>query len=183
MIDYNLIDRSIQFYNDEGFQRIEVPWMVTEYVDSITRPEGVEPYRVESKNKNFVASGEQGFLYLYLKEYLPKGRFQTVTPCMRNDSFDYTHTKYFIKNELIITDDTSWKAVQDITEMAMEFFRSIFSPAGLKRISRENGYDIEYKGTELGSYGVRECKFLKWVYGTGCAEPRTSKLWGTTQER
>ena len=92
-----------------GFERIETPWLVTEAVDGITRPADVQPYRVESKNKNLIASGEQGFLYLYLKEYLPKGKFQTVTPCFRNDSFDYTHTKYFwliitfsIDNRIII---------------------------------------------------------------------------------
>lgn len=37
-------------------------------------------------------------------------------------------------------------------------------------------YDIEYKGVELGSYGIRECSFLKWIYGTGIAENRTSNL-------
>jgi len=32
------------------------------------------------------------------------------------------------------------------------------------------------EGYELGSYGIRECEFLTWIYGTACAEPRTSKL-------
>jgi hypothetical protein len=190
MINYKLLNDSIEFYNSKGFNRIEVPWMVTEYVDSLTRPKDAIPYRVENKKKNFIASGEQGFLYLYLKEYLPKGRFQAITPCMRNDTFDYTHTKYFMKNELIITDDVSWKSVQDITEYALEFFRGIFG-SEIKRISLTNGYDIEYKGIELGSYGIRECDFLKWIYGTGCAEPRTSRLlnqinikeWDTTKKK
>ena len=37
-------------------------------------------------------------------------------------------------------------------------------------------YDIDYHGIELGSYGIRHCQFLNWIYGTGCAEPRLSKV-------
>jgi hypothetical protein len=39
-------------------------------------------------------------------------------------------------------------------------------------------YDIvEAKtGIELGSYGIREHDNLKWVFGTGLAEPRLSKV-------
>ena len=33
-----------------------------------------------------------------------------------------------------------------------------------------------YKDYELGSYGIRECEFLKWIYATGCAEPRIRKI-------
>lgn len=29
---------------------------------------------------------------------------------------------------------------------------------------------------ELGSYGIRECEYLKWIYATGCADPRLSKI-------
>ena len=96
MIDYNILNKSINFYEQHGYKRIEVPWLVTEYVDSITRPESSVPYVVPIKNKNLIASGEQGFLYLYLKNHLPKGSFQTITPCFREDPFDLTHSKYFI---------------------------------------------------------------------------------------
>lgn len=41
-------------------------------------------------------------------------------------------------------------------------------------VGTTDGYDITYKGIELGSYGMRKCEFLEWVYGTGCAEPRLS---------
>lgn len=177
MIDYNLINKSIEFYFEKGFERIETPWLVTDYVDSITRPKEVIPYRVDNKNKNLVASGEQGFLYLYLKEYLPKGRFQTVTPCFRNDSFDLTHTKYFIKNELIITDNVNKKTMEELMGYSRNFFENIFNKI-IDVVKTDEGCDLEIEGYELGSYGIRKCDFLHWVYGTGCAEPRTSKLMG-----
>jgi hypothetical protein len=175
MIDYKLISDSIIFYEEKGFQRIETPWLVTAAVDNITKPPDAVPFVVEAKNKNLIASGEQGFLYLYLKEYLPKGKFQTVTPCFRNDSFDFTHSKYFIKNELIQTDEVTKIKLEEIVENALSFFQSRF-PITLHVDTTADGFDIMLDNYELGSYGIRECNFLKWIYGTGCAEPRTSKL-------
>lgn len=175
MIDYKLIDDSIRYYEDIGFKRIETPWLVTEAVDSITRPKDVQPFVVEVKKKNLIASGEQAFLYLYLKEYLPKGKFQTVTPCFRNDSFDFTHTKYFIKNELIQTDVVTEFALEKIVTDAKFFFDSLFNMETFI-LRTDEGFDIMLDDFELGSYGIRECDFLKWIYGTACAEPRTSKL-------
>lgn len=175
MIDYSLINKSIEYYSFYDFERIETPWLVTEAVDSITRPESVQPYIIEAKNKNLIASGEQGFLYLYLKEYLPKGRFQTTTPCFRNDSFDYTHTKYFIKNELIDTKNTTKENLLQIVEIANYFFNNRLN-LDTDIVKTEDGFDIMAGDYELGSYGIRECRFLKWIYGTACAEPRTSKL-------
>lgn len=175
MINYDLINQSIKYYEDCGFERIETPWLVTEAVDSITRPKDVEPFIVPAKKKNLIASGEQAFLYLYLKEYLPKGKFQTVTPCFRNDSFDFTHTKYFIKNELIQTIDVNEISLLNIVDQAISFFTTILK-RNVISIPTEDGFDIMIDEYELGSYGIRECEFLKWIYGTGCAEPRTSKL-------
>lgn len=31
------------------------------------------------------------------------------------------------------------------------------------------GFDIVCDNIELGSYGIRSCQFLDWIYGTGCA--------------
>ena len=175
MIDYKLLNDSIIYYEDKGFKRIETPWLVTAAVDNITKPPDAVPFVVEAKNKNLIASGEQGFLYLYLKEYLPKGKFQTVTPCFRNDSFDFTHSKYFMKNELIQTDEVNVLRLQDIVEQSLAFLQSKF-PVQLRVDTTPDGFDIMLDDYELGSYGIRECNFLKWIYGTACAEPRTSKL-------
>jgi len=175
MIDYKLLDDSIEYYELNGFKRIEVPWLVTEAVDSITRPKGVEPFVVEAKKKNLIASGEQGFLYLYLKEYLPLGRFQTITPCFRNEPFDYTHSKYFMKNELIDTQDVSEENLMNIIKCAKAFFDTLF-PIETQILKTDVGYDIMIGDVELGSYGIRQCEFVKWIYGTAIAEPRTSKI-------
>jgi seryl-tRNA synthetase len=175
MIDYKLLNDSIVFYEDKGFKRIETPWLVTDYVDAITRPPNAIPYIVENKNKNLIASAEQGFLYLYLKEYLPLGKFQACSPCFRNDSFDFTHTKYFMKNELIQTDEVSKIRLEEMVENSLSFLQSKFNTK-LSVETTPEGFDIMLDSYELGSYGIRECNFLKWIYGTACAEPRTSKL-------
>lgn len=175
MINFKLIQNSIDYFEIQGFERIEVPWLVTESVDKITRPEKTQSYFVPSKNKSLIASGEQGFLYLYLKEYLPLGKFQTTTPCFRNDEFDLTHTKYFIKNELIQTINVSQDNLCQMTNQARIFFQSFFKDE-IKIEKTFDGFDLQVNGIELGSYGIRECEFLKWIYGTGCAEPRTSRL-------
>lgn len=180
MIDYNLISESLGFYEGFGYLRIEAPWTVSEEVDNITKPKDRISYKLEHNGKCLVASGEQSFLYLYLKNFLPKGQFQTVTPCFRNESFDFLHTKYFIKNELIITERPDYYNLDKIVVNALDFFKRYFDKNLLDTIKTEDGFDIELiigdKRMELGSYGIRECEFLKWIYGTGCAEPRTSNL-------
>lgn len=175
MIDYEKLHNSVKYYEDKKFTRIEVPWLVTEAVDSITRPKEAQPYVVEAKKKNLIASGEQGFLYLYLKEYLPKGQFQTVTPCFRNDSFDFTHTKYFMKQEIIKTDSTTTYDLEKICDLAYYNIQPFFKEK-VSFTRTEDGFDLMLGEYELGSYGIRECEFVKWIYGTGWAEPRMSKL-------
>jgi hypothetical protein len=176
MINYKLLDESILFYHNKGFNRIEVPWTVSEYIDNITKPKDRISFQLKHNNKCLVASGEQSFLYLYLKDFLPKGRFQAITPCYRYESFDYLHTKYFMKNELIITDVVNNVELDKIIIDALDFYKQFFSKNDLDTIKTNDGFDITVQGIELGSYGIRECEFLKWIYGTGCAEPRLSKL-------
>lgn len=176
MIDYKLIDDSIKYYENFHFTRIESPWTVSKYADDLTRPLKAQPFELVHNGKRLVASGEQSFMYLYLKEFLPKGKFQTVTPCFRYDSFDFLHTKYFIKNELIITDTPHYDYLYTLVEICYDFFKKYFNKNHLKIIDEENGFDIKYCNQELGSYGIRENDFIKYIYGTGCAEPRTSNL-------
>ena len=174
MIDYNLINESIQFYSNNGFQRIEAPWTVSEYVDNITKPEGRQSFQFKHNDKCFVASGEQSFLYLYLKGFLPLGRYQCSTPCIREEPFDYLHSKYFIKNELIQTDKVNEEELQKLIEVSLRFFKTYLQDVNVEKT--DIGYDIVCNGIELGSYGIRECEFLTWIYATGCAEPRLSTL-------
>jgi seryl-tRNA synthetase len=123
MINYQNIQDSIDHFNNENFKRVESPWTVTKEIADITMPPGWEHFSITEKNKVLVGSGEQSFLYLYLKEFLPKGKFQTVTPCFRNNSFDLTHSKYFIKNELIDTEEPNQKGLRDMLDGAMVFLK------------------------------------------------------------
>lgn len=179
MIDYGIINDSTIYYDSHGFSRIESPWTVTKYVSSITKPPGGVDYDIKPNsgilhnNKVLVASGEQSFLYLYLKGFLPKGRFQTITPCFRFEDFDFLHTKYFIKNELIETKDVSEKSLDDIIGICLDFFNK-YLPC--EAVRTEIGWDICGGVIELGSYGIRSCEYLDWIYATGVAEPRLSSI-------
>lgn len=179
MINYKLLNDSINFYEEIGFKRIESPWTVTKAISDITRPPEAKEFALKHEdNKVLVASGEQSFLYLYNKGFLPKGCFQTITPCFRSNSFDETHTKYFMKNELIITDYKERDEVSTLNNIvcqAKKFFSLWLNPHDINvKIINPTQWDLEYKGIELGSYGIRYCSFLNWIYGTGIAEPRFS---------
>lgn len=175
MIDYKRLGNSIDFYEKNGFNRVEVPWTVTKAISEITKPEGKKEWEIIGKDKVLVASGEQGFLYLYLKGFLPKGRFQAISPCYREEPFDILHTKYFMKNELIITDEVNDENLMRMIETCKEFFESELQ-VKCDVVKTEQGYDIEYDGIELGSYGIRSCDYLEWIFGTGCACPRMSMV-------
>ena len=170
---------SERFYAEHGkFVRVDVPWTVSEEICNITKPIGAKCYRIcDHKNgKVLVASAEQSFLYQYAKGYLPKGRFQAITPCFRFETHDQFHQKSFIKNELIITDYVDRVHLDIMVSHAQSFFESKLEDAVSIVETSSNSMDIEYKGVELGSYGIRHCEFLSWIYGTGVAEPRFSTV-------
>ena len=177
MIDYARLDRSIKFYEDYGFKRIESPWTVTKAISNITKPADGKDWEIIGKDKVLVASGEQSFLYLYLKGFLPKGKYQTITPCFREEPFDITHTKYFIKNELIITDEVNTLKLDEIVSICQRFFEKEIGK-GVDVVKTEQGFDLEYNGIEIGSYGIRSCEYLDWIFATGLAEPRMTIIKG-----
>lgn len=176
MINYKNISDSIMCYEKHGFTRIEAPWTVTKEISHITKPNEINnpDFELKHNNKVLVASGEQSFLYLYTKGFLPKGKFMCVTPCFRYESFDELHKKYFIKNELIDTIEVNKSNLNKMIDTAFNFFSTKLDKSNLEIVTCAESYDIQYNGIELGSYGIRECSFLKWIYGTGCAEPRLS---------
>ena len=174
MINYKILDDSLQYYEENKFQRIETPWTVSKYVDELTKPIDKISFELKHNDKCLVASGEQSFLYLYLKDFIPKGQYQTITPCFRYEAFDFAHTKYFMKNELIKTDVISDNELVKLVEISLEFFESYLPDVYVQ--PTDIGFDIMWKNYELGSYGIRKNEFLEWIYGTGCAEPRLSKL-------
>lgn len=174
MIDYSIIHNSIKYYEEFGFTRIETPWLVSDKIENITRPVGAIAFEVNHNGKCLVSSGEQSFLYQYVKGFLPLGQYQTVTPCFRYEEFDFLHSKYFIKNELIKTDVVNEDELNRMVDIALKFYQKYIPKAYV--VKTDIGYDIEIGGYELGSYGIRNCEFLKWIYGTGVAEPRLTKL-------
>jgi hypothetical protein len=174
MINYKLLGLSSEYYENNGFARVEIPWAVSEYTDKITKPKDVISFQLKHNNKCLVASGEQSFIYQYLKGFLPLGQFQGITPCFRFESFDFEHSKYFMKNELIKTDVVNDYELRKIVDLCLDFYKQFIPATYIK--NTEKGYDIEYNGHELGSYGIRNHYSLDWIYGTGCAEPRLSSL-------
>jgi hypothetical protein len=59
---------------------------------------------------------------------------------------------------------------------ALEFFSKYVIKNFIKIVKTAEGFDLEYRGVEIGSYGYRECLFTKWIYATGLAEPRFSRM-------
>lgn len=187
MINYSVLQKASDFYESKGYKRIESPWLVSQGISDITKPEGSTTYIIQKdiephKQKAFVSSGEQSFLYLINKGFLPKsGRYHTITPCIRNDTFDETHTKYFMKLELIeysTVGEIYPHYIKNVYDDAFSFFYQNVKNKEMLNIKKINdfSYDINYGEIEIGSYGMRECSFCKWIYGTGLAEPRFSRV-------
>lgn len=174
MINYGNIAESVSYYEDKGYKQIEVPWMIPTSASNITKPVGCKDFCIADSDLVLPASGEQSFLSMYMNGYLPLGKFQTVTPCFRHDPIDSIHHLWFLKNELINTQEVTTQTMLGMVTHAKNFFESILEDkVDIVEVAGQ-GIDLEYKGVELGSYGIRKCDFLNWVYGTGCAEPRLS---------
>lgn len=176
MINYNNIISSINYYKGCGFTQINAPWIVPSYILDITKPVQSNSILLQDKKQGLVASGEQSFLFMIASGELPRGRYQTVTPCFRDDNVDQIHQKWFLKNELIETDIVNEYELEKVTGLALNFFRKYLP--NTEAVVTDIGFDIEYMGIELGSYGIREHLGYRWIYATGCAEPRLSILIG-----
>jgi hypothetical protein len=175
-VNYDIISRAIKYYENLGYNYINVPWSVSYNAIKITSPEKSKIFCYDKdKSLNLVASGEQSFIQLLLDNNIKKGKYQCVTPCFRDDKIDEYHSHTFMKVELIdIGNENS------IIDDAYNFFNTYIC----KGITIENtkiGQDLFYKGIELGSYGYRtiDNENIQWNYGTGVAEPRFSKVLST----
>jgi len=176
MIDYSILAKSVEYYEARGYKQIESPWYIPRKISEITTPPGYPFFTIKEKDEVLVASGEQSLLSLYNLGHLPKGKFQTITPCFREESITQWNHKYFMKNELMITDFVNVGTLSSVIDDALSFFRQWVD---VDVVDLKNGtFDIVYKNIELGSYGIRSCSFISWVYGTGVAEPRLSRAKG-----
>ena len=173
-INWSLISRSVEFYKSKRYEHIEVPWLVSKETAMITCP--FEVSISECGNMALVGSAEQGFLEI--AKSLKPGKYVSTSPCFRNDLEDYFHQRYFVKTELFVTDPNV--TLDEVINDAMSFFLSL-NDDNLSIINIDtNSLDIMLNGVEIGSYGIREHGDIKWIYGTGIAEPRYSRakaLW------
>lgn len=174
MIDYGIINDSIEYYDHFGYKRVESPWLVSKSAVDATCPSEGHSFELKHGGKCLVASGEQSMLYQHMKGYLPLGQFQTCTPCFRYEPFDRTHAKYFVKNELFKTSGVNVNEVDTMANLCLKFFTQYIPRAEIVVV--DNGLDIVVDGHELGSYGIREHQGLRWIYGTAVAEPRLSTV-------
>ncbi len=76
-----------------------------------------------------------------------------------------------MKNELIITDDVTKDNLMKVINTCKRFFEKELDYK-VDIVETEQGFDLECLGVEVGSYGIRSCDYLDWIYATGLAEPR-----------
>jgi len=191
-IDYSALGRAQAEYKALGYQPVEVPWRVSTGILDVTRPPlSRGDYVIAGTDKGLIASGEQGFMTLMNKGILPPGKYQTITPCFRNEPYDETHSKQFMKLELIeiiegqqVFDELALElantalAVMSKVDHLIGPYLEIEEQFPEDRLLISRAYDVNFvcRGkVELGSFGVRRAFFGSWVYGTGLAEPRFSK--------
>lgn len=188
---YEAISYSNIYYRINGYEYIQTPWIVSEQTSQITKPKDKKDFFVN--DKVLVASGEQSFLELIrLKQLEPHKRFQTTTPCFRDENVDVLHKTYFMKTELIYfeyfdkTNEQIERFKHEVDNMCQNICKKFYNkyiPSKTIPIESTNEnkelylFDIVTDNsfeTELGSYGIRLCDNIIWAYGTGCAEPRLS---------
>jgi len=185
VIDYEKLTTAQAFYETRGFVPVQAPWIVSQEAMVITAEQwgGRQIYPIADEGF-LVASGEQSFFQLIVDNKLSPGRWQCITPCFRDDPLDALHQRYFIKLELIDTRKTNMGSLIETISFALDFFRLYVDcrPIGVNPQSKLDRLDTSVdivtttKAIELGSYGIRaHPKIGRWLYATGCAEPRLSQ--------
>lgn len=176
MIDYSRIAAAVEEYHSLKYEYIEVPWLVSKASVDVTKPS--EARYFETPFGQLVGSGEQSFIEIRNK-LKPYGRYQCVTPCFRDEKVDELHKQFFIKLELITViakGQDEQCLLKEMIDDAWCFFLSYVSVDDMEIVDKNDGsFDIEVKGIEIGSYGIRRIEDFVWVYGTGIAEPRFSQ--------
>lgn len=130
--------------------------------------------------QTLVGSAEQAFIDRMLTKQLPKGKWQSITPCFRNeDTYDNLHQPYFVKLELIhYMPEIAEIDLETMIVQARWAFMTLIPKSGPDVLIEKTdiGWDLTLHGQEIGSYGIREHAGHQWVYGTGIAEPRFTTL-------
>jgi aspartyl/asparaginyl-tRNA synthetase len=184
-INYNLLNKALKYFSKKGFKQVEVPWRVSKEAIEGTFKSSES---LKSDDKFLIGSAEQGFLELYLQNKLTSNQLMSVSPCFRNGSEDYFHQQEFIKLELIYFNNYQISYSDIIQYQVFKRFVLSFIIKKLKIKSSDiiviktndsrsiYSEDIMINGVEYGSYGIREFQGSYYIYGTGIALPRASKI-------
>lgn len=155
------------FYTLRGYEYIDVPTLVGADAINSTIPEEskVDTKPILPPDLYHVASGEQGFIELWLENLLPKDKkLQTITACQRPFDKDRgeLYQEWFIKLELYNPDKNSFI---DMLKDARDCYSMYFNvaPSALEVVSTPLGLDLFYNGIEIGSYGSRTLTFKDTV--------------------
>ena len=186
-IDYNLLNKALKYFSKRGFKQVEVPWRVSK--EAI---EGTFNSResFKSDDKFLIGSAEQGFLELYLQNKLTSNQLMSVSPCFRNELEDYFHQQEFMKLELICfldkLADLDFRFNDEYSNIKRLVIGFIIKKLKIKTSdifilgTNESNFiyseDILINGIEYGSYGIRQFQDKYYIYGTGIALPRASKI-------
>ena len=190
MIDYELLNKALKYYAKVGFKQIEVPWRVSAEAINSTFNNNLS---FKSDNKFLIGSAEQGFLELYLRNKLTSNQLMSVSPCFRNEQEDDLHQQEFMKLELIFFSNYKIGEMDATYNIFKQFILNFIIKRIKIKISdilvlRTNDYnsiyseDIIINDIEYGSYGIRQFQDMYYIYGTGIALPRASKILKSIKE-
>lgn len=180
--------QAVEFYVDRGYEYVEAPWDVHPAIMAMTCPSPERASTLEPGFRDLIGSAEQSLLGMEI-DVLGTGRYVALTPCFRLADQDLGpyHHGYFMKVELYATGPHLRTVVHRMAMDAKALFKHLGAEDRIKithpKIAGESdSMDIEWRGVELGSYGIRTVYHpgLKedhtWAYGTGLAEPRFTQV-------
>ena len=184
MIDYKLLYKAVRYFSKKGFTQVEVPWRVSKEAICATFDSKLS---FKSEDKFLIGSAEQGIIELVQQEKINNSQIMSISPCFRNEKEDYFHQQEFMKLELmylsnfeIVKEDIAFKVFrQTVLDFLTKELRINSSDIVIKEtVDDVSNYseDILINGIEYGSYGIRTIKEKHYIYGTGIALPRASKI-------
>ncbi len=183
MIDYKLVARAIEAYETAGYKYVETPWLVSSTAIKATLPPDRHGFHLsnpvrEPRHHHLVGSAEQGFLQMMLNGELKPGHYCSAGPCFRDEPvIDDQHQVSFFKIELIhyLGPQEELRGARVMAHNAdLVMWRLFDKEYPTVYVATEAGYDLTVNDVEVGSYGTREHKGHRWVYGTGLALPRAT---------
>jgi hypothetical protein len=120
-IDYALLGQAKEFYSDQGYTYVEVPWIVDEKLSYSTHKDEAGKFILDDY-RHLVGSGEQAFIGMaQAEELLPYKKYMTITPCFRKGENDETHAEEFMKLELFMYSTQIFDDSNDLEAVTKRF--------------------------------------------------------------